>query len=1440
MSKNPTQAKSILPLVYTAVSKRKLYPSKAEDSGSSKRNATYLTQIVLNLLNGGDECSDQMAASAVYNLPSFISSHSFVNLYAVDFINYVKSGGKSLREDVNILDEEDFDSDSDSEPLREKDHLDVDTGYGQGARPTSEKLCEDEGGGVRVSIVRDIDDYLNMGEELKRLTPYMGPYIYKSLIRRVSKKQIEKLSKEAVHAGAQKSRTFDFSPDHPLSHSHVQRLNKKPLIVKLVGRGMPKDPGPWSGPRTGKEFATWYRKQRKLTDYIQAIFLPFDKSVSGMRKPEDIEEELRTLKKTYVGQHLLRTIHNGLTVPNVTFDQRKGIQLLRHVKSRKRSSLFQDKDEEKKQSFGREEEAVSDILCAAQMKDLLGEKSNTRMDCHLKDVRTQQKKLFGMMEDSFSKVHPRPESNFTVSSARKLLADIKQNVAELEKKLSKAVRRSNSDLRKSFEVEEDNFFKGLLPDQRIAGDYFLSKIRTLGNADQLLMLLHGQPGSGKSFFIERIRDYTNLRMKICASSGIAGMSLGGSTLDWLMGFGYSSNSRVDIETLRKRFTGVELLIIDEISMIGCKKLLKVDTVLKRVFNDTRPFGGLHVLLVGDFAQIPAIKQIPIINTMVNSTKIYVDHSDLEIQIEALFGSFKKYELRGLRRSKDCKKLKNLLKKFRDYDKLGPTLSEDDLTDIGILNREVLINDPKFREAPILVTTRKERDAINKRSGREWARKNGVPMYWWYQRALRDTEDTIEADHYAHSMSKFCCGVRAYYIPGVKCMLKANTLPQAGYANGSQGRMIGVVHEDTKYVLPTGYPGEMIMIPPPMYIIMEVHHIGKGKKTSILPCIKQKTVLEYYRNSKPFGYGCWSNMVVLTFALIIHEMKGQTLRRIILLLGRMPGMNVGKTTWNLLYVALSRTKRLSHVKFFPTGSTKYYHSMYFSHLLKLSMPTTLKRWLRSYVDHCWDRNILRLEHLQSVRKVEKKLKLLGKDKTMKLKWVELHSLVKQMGRKATTRDNKMILFCILKEHMVKRLLWNTSKDSKPAKRKGNQRRKRPSQEVRVERSEESNSSLRRSKRLKGSRESNEDHGQRRRSTRILSSRKRRSDLVDLPSRTQKKQHPRKKRLGRLKVQKSNIRNREHKIVDPNNVSDFPHLVSQESNTLRTKGLSNLGNSCYYNSVVQCLYGCPTFREAIETVAPEGLRVVVIKQLQILFKDMGAVSDFPYLAPTDCLAAAMNIPECKNAGMKVNGRQHDASEFLDHLLEHLKKKCRPLSEIYEGQFVYSHTCQHCFYCFNKNEPFKLYTLQMDLPSTHDIQTFDLYTLMDHFHRATIQYGYSCRQCGYLNSTKKTISLIALPRVLVIHLSRFQGLQKIDKHVRFTAQTSIRYNIDGNDYNNQYRIMGIVVHIGPTILGGHYVAYIRAGQNWFRMNDHIVTAVRWSEVRKQKAYLLFFEQI
>ena len=134
----------------------------------------------------------------------------------------------------------------------------------------------------------------------------------------------------------------------------------------------------------------------------------------------------------------------------------------------------------------------------------------------------------------------------------------------------------------------------------------------------------------------------------------------------MVGFGYRTDATADLDTQRSRFKGVKILIIDEIFKIGSSKLLKVDTLLKEVLNDTRPFGGLHILLVGDFAQLPAIKNLTIINAMVNSTKSHVDPSDLEIQTEALFWPFIKYELRGYRRIKDCKQIKNILKKFPGF------------------------------------------------------------------------------------------------------------------------------------------------------------------------------------------------------------------------------------------------------------------------------------------------------------------------------------------------------------------------------------------------------------------------------------------------------------------------------------------------------------------------------------------------------------------------------------------------------------------------------------------------------------------------------------------------------------------------------------------------------------------------------------------------------
>ena len=317
------------------------------------------------------------------------------------------------------------------------------------------------------------------------------------------------------------------------------------------------------------------------------------------------------------------------------------------------------------------------------------------------------------------------------------------------------------------------------------------------------------------------------------------------------------------------------------------------------------------------------------------------------------------------------------------------------------------------------------------------------------------------------------------------------------------------------------------------------------------------------------------------------------------------------------------------------------------------------------------------------------------------------------------------------------------------------------------------------------------------------------------------------------------NVKRKKISQSNSVNGPRIVLQGSQTLACKGLRYLGNSCYFNAIIQCLFHCPTFTTAIGKLPLEVFSVDVINHLRILFRNITSTGSLPYVTPEECLTSVLNTAECKAAGM-LKGPQQDASEFLCHLLEDFHQKCRTLSNLFEGQFVSTHKCQLCSHSYLTNQSFRQYTLQMDVPLAHGTQTLDLYNLIDNFHRAEVIEDFPCRGCDSEDSTEKQLSIIALPKILVIHLARFRGLEKINDFVRFPEQASINYKIDNSEYNKQYRSMGMVVNIGSSIAQGHYVSFVRVGENWMRADDEIVTGIRFQNVRRKKAYILFYEQV
>ncbi|MFI3282560.1 MAG: HRDC domain-containing protein [Rikenellaceae bacterium] len=135
------------------------------------------------------------------------------------------------------------------------------------------------------------------------------------------------------------------------------------------------------------------------------------------------------------------------------------------------------------------------------------------------------------------------------------------------------------------------------------------------------IFLTGRAGTGKTTFLRTAIERLNKRVVVAAPTGVAAINAGGVTLHSLFQLpftvhlpGVATSQSGENRAFRFRMSkrkialirSIELLVIDEISMVRCDLLDAIDETLRRVRRDGRAFGGVQLLMIGDIQQLSPI------------------------------------------------------------------------------------------------------------------------------------------------------------------------------------------------------------------------------------------------------------------------------------------------------------------------------------------------------------------------------------------------------------------------------------------------------------------------------------------------------------------------------------------------------------------------------------------------------------------------------------------------------------------------------------------------------------------------------------------------------------------------------------------------------------------------------------------------------------------
>ena len=323
----------------------------------------------------------------------------------------------------------------------------------------------------------------------------------------------------------------------------------------------------------------------------------------------------------------------------------------------------------------------------------------------------------------------------------------------------------------------------------------------------------------------------------------------------------------------------------------------------------------------------------------------------------------------------------------------------------------------------------------------------------------------------------------------------------------------------------------------------------------------------------------------------------------------------------------------------------------------------------------------------------------------------------------------------------------------------------------------------------------------------------------------------------------------------------------------RGLKNLGNTSFMNSVLQCLsHTLPLRQFYVSNQYKQYLnnRGDLSNAFKLVMEELwGTNSEDSVVTPNE-LKRKVEIVAPKFFGYD----QQDAHEFMRFLLnelheeinrasvegrkspadnETLEEACARyltwedsmISELFGGM-LRSDVC--CSVCSNQST---VYIPFMDIalpiperknikykfsdPAVHLSNCLKMFTTVEILDKEERPF---CNKCMALTKSTKQLSIVKLPRFLVIQLKRFSYYTQrttLSTHVKFDETWKL---MDTAFRTHTYSLYGIVSHSG-SISNDNYVAYCKYRDDWRCFDDSMVNIVSWKHVRDQEAYILFYKK-